>query len=68
MQPQEELQALIFPWIEDLETECRASIKEKGSEFSGNLLLPIICRTWTHRIIKIPKSGYYSGCSFVFTP
>lgn len=36
IQPPDELKEQIFPWIDDLEVECRGSIDDHGSEFSGN--------------------------------
>lgn len=35
IQPPQELQDLIFPWLDNLEDECQESIEKHGSEFSG---------------------------------
>jgi hypothetical protein len=36
IQPPQELQDEIFPWISELEKECEISIKKNGTEYSGN--------------------------------
>jgi hypothetical protein len=36
LDPPEELQSMIFPWLIEVEQECKQSIKDNGSEYSGN--------------------------------
>jgi hypothetical protein len=35
IQPPQELQDEIFPWISELEEECKISIEQNGTEYSG---------------------------------